>query len=235
MLTEDKITQVDGVNISYSNDEHPYHLKFSDIALENWAKETQRKPELFNGKILLFSKLDLADSKIECVCHSVPYSTYIHWRASRDKIGFHLFPVPIIVSSEGYPILGKMAAHTFHAGEHYSPSGSLDEDDIADNMVDPFVNMTRELREETDLDLLQAKDMSDYFIHIHDNKVALFKVFKFQMKSTEIMSQVNEYIKNDPAAELEKVISISSLADSPKKMPAHMKPILDWYFENSAG
>lgn len=233
MLIENKITQVEIVSISHSPDVHPYHLRFGDVALENWTKETQRKPALFNGKVLLFSQLDITGSSLECICHSVPYSTYLHWRASNQKIGFHLFPVPIIVSNEGHPILGKMAAHTFHSGEHYSPSGSLDEDDIEGGMVDPFANMGREVREETGLDLSRAKGMSGYYIHTLDNKVALFKIFKFPTISVEILQQVNKFIENDPEAELEKVIAVSSIASYPKSMPIHMKPILDWYFKNS--
>lgn len=233
MLIEDKITRVESVGISYSLDVHPYHQKFGDMALDNWAKEKLRKPKLFNGNVLLFSKLDLIDEKLECVCHSVPYSTYLHWRRSDQKIGYHLFPLPFIISSEGYPILGKMAEHTFHSGQFYSPAGAFDEDDIEGTRVDPFRNMMREVKEETGLNLESAKPETDFYFHLHEQKIALVKVLRFQMNANEILSQINLFIKNDSEAELESVIALSNSTEYPEDMPYYMKPILDWYFKKA--
>ncbi len=222
---------VRSVELSVSDQPHPYHEENSDIALKAWEEEVAKKPSLFNGLVMLDSAMNYQDDILEGTSHLVPYSTFLHWLQNPEGEGSHLFALGLIISKEGLPIVGRMADHTFNAGKCYSPSGSLDADDIVDGKIDLLANVERELGEETGLDLANAEiEAGFHMFKTNRNSIAVARC-KFDLTAPEICAQINAFIASDPDAELSAVFAIEGKQNYDDNMSEYMVEILDWHFD----
>ena len=222
---------VQSVELNVSDQPHPYHAENSELALTAWEDEIARKPSMFNGMVLLERELNYENDRLIGTSHIVPYSTFLHWVQNEDGEGDHIFALGLIISKEGWPILGQMAGHTFNAGKCYAPSGSLDTDDIHDGKVDLLANIKRELGEETDIDLSNAEIQSGFQIFRHGRKTIAVTRCLFDMTAEELCQKINDYIANDSDAELSKVFVIKDQHQYPENLTGYMNAVLDWHFD----
>jgi len=231
MLEVGKIYPVEQVELIVSDAPHPYHVANYKEALDNWSKEVERKPELFNGDILLQHNIVIEDNVLRASCHVAPYSTLLHWlRGSRDDL-IHLFAIGLIVSGDGLPIMGRMAPHTYNAGHVYAPSGSLDRGDILNSKIDLDRNIARELMEETALDCEQANKEHQFQVFVDKNVVIAAKRYYFDETAELLCAGINQFIADDPDAELSEVFAIGENGAYDDRMPSYMPLVLDWHFD----
>ena len=222
---------VQSVELNVTDLPHPYHVKNADIALEAWQDEVARKPFLFNGLVFLDHSLTYQDDRLTGTSHLVLYSTFLQWLQNENGEGDHLFAVGLIVSKEGFPILGEMAAHTFNAGKCYAPSGSLDADDIEGDTINLLANITRELSEETGINLSNADIQQGFYMFCHGRKTIAVTRCNFDLTAEALCKQINEFIAKDPEAELAKVFAVESKTHYPETLADYMVGILNWHFE----
>ena len=179
MLEDGSVFTVDHVELTYSPDPHEYHKLHAEQGLAEWGAVITEKPSMFNGNVLLEAGLHRDGNTLRGVSHSIPFSSFIHWIKNNGQEGYHLFAMGLIISGDGFPILGRMADHTFNAGKIYGPSGSLDEDDILNGQIDLNANIIREIGEETGLGI-ETKSLSGPFdIFVFDRKVVAVKRIVF--------------------------------------------------------
>lgn len=230
MLKDGDTYQVDRIELAVTDEPHPYHVACNDDALANWQSEVKRKPELFNGDIILQDNITVDGRVLTASCHAAPYSTLLHWlRSSRSRL-VHLFGLGLIVSSDDLPIVGRMATHTYNSGKIYAPSGSLDRGDIVDDRVELDRNIERELKEETDLDCQTAFMETQFQIFVDKGVVIAAKRCRFDKSAEDLCKEINEFVKNDPEAELSEVFAVGANDSYDDDMPSYMHPVLDWHF-----
>lgn len=231
-LTEHKSMKiVNSVELEVCDQPHPYHLANDEIAMVAWQKEVEKVPSLFNGNVTLESDFQYVDGKLKGKSYFVPYSTFLHWLQNENAEGNHLFAIGLIISSDGLPILGRMAENTYNAGKTYAPSGSLDEDDVKGGMIDINGNMARELHEETQLSLSDAVVESNFHIFSHGRKTTAVKRCVFDKTAVELCDSINEFIARDNDAELSEVFAIKNKGEYDADMASYMAQILNWYFD----
>ena len=222
---------VRSVELSVSDQPHPYHEENSDIALKAWEEEVAKKPSLFNGMVMLDSAMNYQDDILEGTSHLVPYSTFLHWLQNPVGEGSHLFALGLIISKEGLPIVGRMADHTYHSGKCYAPSGSLDADDIKDGKVSLLANIEREIGEETGLDLSNAEIESGFHMFQTGRNFTAVARCKIDLTVRELCAQINAFIAHDPNAVLSAVFAIESKQTYGNNVSDYMVEILDWHFD----
>ena len=211
--------------------EHPWQREHESAIAEHWRETVDANPHLFNGRMVFQRELSFAGGHIEGKAQMAPYSAFLHWRASGRGAGaHHLFAMPMIISSDGGLIAIRMARTTANPGRVYAPAGSLDEQDIVDGLCDLTGNMRRETLEETGLDLDDlVSEPGDFAIHIL-NSVAVFRIYRADMKADEISRLVDAHAAADPHGEIDGAVIIRDDAPSAHDYSPFMPPILNWLF-----
>src|SRR6478735_1564666 len=96
------------------------------------------KPEIWNGRVLLLRRGEIADGVPSGAYCEVDFGSFIAWRdgGSPDASARNCFPMAALRSSDGSFLLGVMGAHTATAGQIYFAAGTPDRNDVVGDMVD---------------------------------------------------------------------------------------------------
>jgi 8-oxo-dGTP pyrophosphatase MutT (NUDIX family) len=229
---EGEVFTVDRLDLRMLPGEHPWYAENRLEVAENWMREVDANPHLYDGKMAFQREVRLVDgASIEARAHLVPFSAFLHWRKTgRQPGGTHLFAMPLILSSDNALIAIRMAPHTANPGKIYCPAGSMDEHDIVDGYLDVDRNMRREVLEETGLDLAQsAADAALYATH-GLNTVMIFRIFRFQESAEKLLAGIAEHIKHDPEPEISEALAIRSVDEVTDDFTFFMHPVLKWLF-----
>ena len=232
---ENTVFEVRSVELRVEPGEHPFHVAERSAAQANWALEKQANPALFNGAMLFQEKLRISDGILRAVGHIVPYSTFLWWRKQPGGAGgYHVYALPVPVSSDGAIIAIRMAPHTANPGQVYCPAGSFDTSDVVDGACDVLANMVREVREETGLDLESA--VADTHVHaLHrERRVALFRCFRFSMTADEMLERIAAHMAVDEEKEIDAAVAIRSSDPLAHPYNPVMLPLLAWFFDQPA-
>ncbi|QRM55865.1 NUDIX hydrolase [Sinorhizobium sp. BG8] len=215
---------------------HPYHLREASNAAANWLVETAANPALFDGQILFQREVSIVGESLSASGHMVPFSTFLWWRKSRSvDSGYHLFGLPLIVSADGGIIAVSMGRHTVNAGKVYCAAGSLDCGDVLDGRADIDLNMRREVKEETGLDLAAAEAEGGYYaLHI-DRVFTVVRIFRMAASAAELMERIAAHVASEPEPEIEGAVAIFGPDASAHSYMPFMPPVLDWFFAREKG
>jgi 8-oxo-dGTP pyrophosphatase MutT (NUDIX family) len=161
------------------------------------------------------------------------FATLMHWRrdVSQER-PWHIFGVGVIVSSEGHLIAGRMSAQNAGAGRVYFPAGSVDDNDIVDGYVDYDANRQREVREETGLDLLDARAEQQISLVTGNRSIALFRRYYFDVPSPELVSRIEQYLSAEEEPELSEIIPVKAAGAMGDATPSYVRAFADWHFNN---
>src|SRR6478736_5330211 len=118
-----------------------------------FAKLRAAKPQMWNGRVLLLRRGEIADGVLSGAYSEVDFASFIAWRdwGFPANSARNCFPMAALRSSDGAFLLGVMAAHTANAGHIYFAAGTPDPNDIVGDTVDLEGGVLRELNEETGL------------------------------------------------------------------------------------
>lgn len=121
----------------------------------HWEERTSLRPRLFNGRVLVVSRLDpAADGALDVRFLEVDYAAllaWLDWDAPEAGV-LNGFAMGALQAGDGAYLLGLMAPHTANAGRVYFPCGTPDLSDVRpDGTVDLEASVLRELEEETGL------------------------------------------------------------------------------------
>lgn len=230
---EGAIIPIDDVEIRVNGAVHPFHLEEVGRAQENWQREIAANPHLFDGRMVLQRALRIKDGRVKGEGHVVPYSTFLWWRKTRMEGAFHLFAMPAILSSDGALILVRMGSHTANPARVYSPSGSLEPEDVVDGRCDIDGNIRREALEETGIDLALASAEPGYHLLHMDRAVTVIRVYRYPEKAAALVARVAAHIAVDPEPEIDEAIAIFGPDPGAYNYPPFIPPILDWLFKRN--
>ncbi|MDO9418746.1 NUDIX hydrolase [Pararhizobium sp.] len=209
---------------------HPFHRAEQAAAMENWEREVAANPALFDGGLVLQRDVRISGGRVETRAHVVPFSTFLLWRKDRPEGAFHLYGLPVIVSSDNAVIAIRMSAHTANAGKVYCAAGSLDASDVVDGRCDVEANMAREVREEIGFDLWSAGSTSGFFGVQTHGLIALFKFYRFDDTAEALAARIRAHMVTDPHREVDDVVIIRRPDPSLHRYSETMPPVLSWFF-----
>lgn len=198
----------------------------------NWAREVAAQPALFDGKVLMHRDISLNGRALSGISHTTRFSSLLYWRRHRqgEEGVFHLFGVPVMVTSDNALVMGRMAGWTANAGQIYAPCGSLDACDVRDGAVDLEGNMVREVAEETGFDLAGAE--RDPLAHLYrmGNRFAVFRRYRIAHSAARAVAEFEAHLADDPKPELDRIITIDGITAISDAYPPHMAAFIHHHF-----
>jgi 8-oxo-dGTP pyrophosphatase MutT (NUDIX family) len=225
------VLSVSEIDVMLDPKPHPFERENEAAIARNWQLETSENPALFNGTVVLLSKLSYADRRLSGRCHAVTYATFLYWRRNRlTAPAEHSFAHAVLVSSDGALIAVRMGQHTANAGRVYFAAGSFEPADFRDGMVDLHFNMAREVREETGLDISAVPRDEAYHAYSSERGTVIFRGYYLAESAEDIAARIRDFVASDSEPEIEGPVIIRNASDLPDGLMPHMRPLIDWYF-----
>lgn len=224
------ILPVDEIDVRLDPSPHPFEAANLNAVAQNWQREVETKPALFDGKIALLSEFGYADRRLFGRCHTVRYSTFLYWRKDRAGTAMHAFAHPMLVARDNALVAIRMAAHTVNAGRVYFAAGSFEPEDFPDGVVDPHGNMVREVLEETGLDISTVRRGARHYALATERGTVIFRRYFLEEDADEIASRIRDFVAGETEPEIEEPVVIRNAGDLPDSLMPHMPPMIGWHF-----
>lgn len=230
-LPADTIVPVRTVDVTLDPSPHPFAVANADAAARHWEEAVRQTPALFDGEVALLSSLGLDGAVLKGRCHIVRYSTFVYWRKERAAAGAgHFYAHPMLVSSDGALVAVRMGAHTLNAGRVYFAAGSFEPEDFRDGKADLEVNMRREVREETGLDIANAPHDRDYQILARNTGTVIFRRYYLDRTADRLAAAIKAHVASEADPEIEGPVVIRDARDLPDNLAPQMPALIDWHF-----
>ncbi|MFC4625369.1 NUDIX hydrolase [Daeguia caeni] len=233
-VAENTVLTVERVDVRIVPGALDYALENHAAIRANWQRECAANPSLYDGEIYLAPEARLEHGVLTAGFRRTSFATLMHWRRDPARMRpWHIFSVGVITSREGDLIAAEMGHGHAIAGRIYFPAGTVDNQDIVDGRVDYNANMLREVREETGLDLGQAR-MEPHFNLVTSNRsIALFRRFRFDASTWELVAAINDFLARQSMRELARIIPVSRAGQLGEATPPYVRAFADWHFMNS--
>jgi 8-oxo-dGTP pyrophosphatase MutT (NUDIX family) len=132
------------------------------------------------------------------------YASFLAWHDwGRPAVGaFNVFAAAALQSADGAFLLGQMAPFTAAAGQWVFPCGTPDPDDISSTgMLDLAGNVSRELFEETGLDIGSCHIEPGWTMVRDGRFIALMKSVTVNESAERLRANIMHYLANEPEPE----------------------------------
>lgn len=234
-LPRDVVLPVDVVDVRLDPGPHPLEISHEDAIAENWQREIAANPRLFNGTVVLVSEMTYKDGHLVGRCHAARYATFLYWRRNRDVPGTgHFYAHAMLISSDGALVAIRMAPHTVNAGRIYFAAGSFEPIDFRNGVVDIDFNMVREVKEETGLDLNEARRGERCYLLSTERGTVIFRRYFLDETADEIAARIRAFVAGEAEPEIDEPVVIRNSRDLPEGLMPHMPPMIDWHFSGGA-
>lgn len=230
-LPRGEVVPITSADIRLVDTPHPFEVAHEREIAANWEREIAANPALFNGTMVLLSRLIYRDGRLEGRCHAVNYATMLHWRRNKGVAGIeHFFAFPALVSRDKALVAIRMGQHTANPGMVYFAAGSFEPEDFIDGQVDAVGNMTREVREETGLDISAVRTDAQFHLYSVNHATVLFRRYWLNEDADTLARRIEDFVAGEAEPEIEGPVVIRSTEDNPETMTPHMAAIMRWHF-----
>jgi 8-oxo-dGTP pyrophosphatase MutT (NUDIX family) len=194
----------------------------------HFAKLRVEKPEMFNGRVLLLWRGEIADGVLSGAYLETDFASFISWRdwGFPDKTIRNCFPMAALRSSDGAFLLGVMGAHTATAGQIYFAAGTPDPNDIVGETVDLEGGVMRELTEETGLGLADALPEAGWTAMPLGQRLALMKIVQAREPAAALHERIRAFLASQQQPELSGIHIVRALSDLRPTMPPYVAAFL---------
>lgn len=232
-LPRNAILPVDLVDVRLDEGPHPFEIANLAAIEENWRRETQANPALFDGEVVLLSALAYSGRRLAGRCHAIRYATFLHWRRHRETApAEHVFAHAMLVSRDGALIAVRMGGHTANAGRIYFAAGSFEPVDFPGGRVDLHGNMAREVGEETGLSIDGVPHEGGFHFISIPNGTVVFRRYLVDAAADDIADAVRAHVAGEPDPEIDGPVVIRDRQTLPDGLAPQMRPLIDWHFTN---
>lgn len=226
---EGEVVPLDRLSIMLSDAPHPVQSAFPVEIEENWQKSIAANPALYDGAVLLAGLMRYADGKMEITVHRARFATLIWWRKNHHLTPFvHVFCMAFPVTTDGKIVAIKMAPHTASPGRVYCAAGTFDDDDLNGSFVDYQGNMSRELREETGLEIARSQKLHAFY---DTGRVVIFKKAELDIDQIQADRNICEHMIVDHEKEISGPVFIEKGQVLSESFESYMQPIINWVFD----
>ncbi|MEI9423150.1 hypothetical protein O7A70_18425 [Mesorhizobium sp. Cs1299R1N1] len=232
-LPRNVILPVDAIDVRLDAGPHPFAVDNAGAIAENWQSEIETNPALFDGTVVLLSELAYRDRGLIGLCHAVNYSTFMLWRKRRENSGAeHAYAHAVLVAGDNALVAIRMGPRTVNAGRVYFAAGSFEPTDFRDGLVDVDFNMIREVREETGLDLSDARRGVRWHALSTASGTVIFRRYHVDEPADDLVRRIVAFVATEADPEIEGPVIIRHADDLPDGLSPHMKPLIEWHFAN---
>lgn len=217
--TEPEICRIRHLDCRVTDWDWPFARQEAAAIARHWEQVSSRKPELFDGRILLCREPVISglegDLTLRAEFFETRYSAFLAWRdmGFPDAQAFNCFAMAALRTSDGAFILGEMADHTASAGWAYFPAGMLDPTDVVAGRVDLAASAVRELAEETGLDASCLEVADDWLVVRLGARIACMKEIASRAGASDLLVELRAWLAVQEKPEFVDLFAISSAED----------------------
>lgn len=195
----------------------------------HFASLRAKKPQMWNGRVLLLRQGDIADGVLRGVFSEVDFASFVAWRDwdFPDESVRNCFAMAAVRSSDGAFLLGVMGAQTATAGQVYFPAGTPDRNDLVGDTVDLGRGVMRELTEETGLTPADVMPEAGWTGVLHGQRIALMKIIQTDTSADALAERIRVFLSRQKQPELADVHIVRGLSDLRPSMPAFVTAFLE--------
>lgn len=215
MISDLRIETVDSIDIHLEHHDWPFARERAGDIDAHWQALRGAKPNLFNGRVLLFRNMEIRGGCLKGSCFEVEFKSFIAARdfGHPDKGVFNCFAQGALRTSDGAFLLGEMAPHTANAGRIYFPAGTPDPSDIVEGRVDLTKSVMRELSEETSLHPDDVAREPDWTIVFDGQMIACLKPMRLKLDRADALARIARHIASEEKPELAGIYIAASRGD----------------------
>jgi 8-oxo-dGTP pyrophosphatase MutT (NUDIX family) len=198
----------------------------------HFAERRARRPQLFNGRVILSRGCQVADRRLAGTCFETDFASFLAWRdwGFPDSAITNCFAMGVLTGSDGALLLGVMGAHTANAGAIYFPAGTPDPSDLVDGRLDLASSIAREVAEETGLATRDYAAEPGWHAVVAGPRLALMKQLSAPRPAVDLQRRIREYIAREAVPELADVRIVRGPGDLDPAMPPFVAAYLDHWF-----
>ncbi|MGB9365464.1 MAG: NUDIX hydrolase [Xanthobacteraceae bacterium] len=222
------IISLSRLDLRYELAPWPFADEFRAEIDTHFAKLRAGKPQMWNGRVLLLRRGEIADGVLSGAYSEVDFASFIAWRdwGFPDTSVRNCFPMAALRSSDGAFLLGVMGAHTANAGRIYFASGTPDPNDVIGDTVDLEAGVMRELAEETGLAAPDVTPESGWTAVLGGQRIALMKIVEAPASADALAERIRAFLSRQKQPELADVHIVRTLSDLRPSMPGFMTAFL---------
>ncbi len=218
MSAEARIFRVSRLDCRVRPYDWPFARERADEIAAHWERLVSEKPTLYDGRVLLCRDLALPEGEggaLRATYFETSFSGFIAWRdfGFPDKAVRNCFSMAALRSADGAFLLGEMGAHTANAGQVYFPAGTPDLSDVRGEAVDLAASVARELREETGIDIAEARADPHWTIVALGPRIACMRPLHLSAHADAILLRVEAMLAEEREPELARMRAVRSLGD----------------------
>ena len=221
--------------------EWPFAREREEEIAKHWRGRRAQKPALYDGRVLLMSKLEILtrdDGKLKLsgAYFETAYSNFLTWRdfGAPAAGAYNCFAMAALKSADGAFLLGEMAEHTANAGRVYFAAGTPDPSDVFDGRVDLFASVKRELKEETGISADETQFGGGWTVVYTPPLVACMKIMRVAETAEALQARIHAFLAKEKAPELSRMHIARSADDIPSdRAPRFMTDFLQYAFAES--
>ncbi len=193
-----------------------------------FVEQQREKPAMWNGRVLMLHRYVITDGVFRGAYLETDYASFAAWgRWGRPPAAVHdCFAAAAILSADGAFLLGRMAPHTFNAGQIYFPSGTPDLGDIVDGKVDLEFSVRRELKEETGLDVAEFNEEPGWTTIIDGGLIGQIKVLRSNQDAEALRARILDALTREHQPELSDILIVRGPGDFDAAMPRFVRAFL---------
>ena len=158
----------------------------------HFTKLRIEKPDMWNGRVLMMRRGDIADGVLSGAYLETDFASFIAWRdwGFPDTTMRNCFPMAALRAADGAFLLGQMGPHTAAAGQIYFAAGTPDPVDIVGETVDLERGVIRELAEETGLTLADVMPQPGWTATPLGQRIALMKIVQAREDAESLRERI---------------------------------------------
>ncbi|HVX78901.1 MAG TPA: NUDIX hydrolase [Bradyrhizobium sp.] len=203
----------------------------------HFAGEQAKRPELWNGRVLVGRNPAFADGCFRAECFEIDFASFLSWRdwGFPDPSVFNGFGMGALLANDGAFVLGEMADHTANGGRLYFPSGTPDPGDIRGGMLDIAASIAREMEEETGLTPADYRADPYWDCVVSGVSVAIMQRLHVDLSGEELRARIEANLARQPQPELARIHLVRSSGDFTAAMPRFVTAYLEQQLDIQEG
>jgi hypothetical protein len=232
-VSELEIVTLDRAEIVLEPWSWPFAAERRDDIDRHFANIQRQRAGVWNGRVILLHRRAIEDGVLRGACFETDYASFCAWRDWQfpDPDIWNVFAPAALQSADGAWLVGEMAPDTAAAGQLYFPCGTPEPDDIgATGVLEFAVNVARELREETGLDMAELAAAPGWTLVRDRGYAALMKRLTARQPADELRARIMRYIAQEARPELIDIHIVRGPSDLSQRMPRFMTMYLEYAF-----
>lgn len=188
-------------------------------------------PALWNGRVLMMVRHALEGAVFRGWYVESDYASFTAWRHwGRVRAERDCFGAAAVISSDGAVLLGLMSDRTVNAGRLYFFCGTPDLSDVADGRVDLDFSVTRELKEESGLDIGAFEAEPGWTTVIEPARIAHIKVLHSRQTADSLRERMLAHLAGEAHPELCDIRIVRGMRDIDGRIPRFVTAFLEHRF-----